>query len=234
MLDQLGNPRRVGDVRLPTGHVAQVAGVEQPAPEVVLQDVIDRLPVHAGGLHPDGGHGMGGEPIAQRQQRRRGGAEGLDDLVASAARGGHPHAGHDRILVDIEAGTSLDHGLHRPSLSAVRRSLFSWSLRCVLAATIVDARGSRVRLKHGLAGTKASRRHRTAAGFFMHCGWAARGPSLLKPGAAAGAGRCRGRAPGSHLVGGAPRSRDAPCAATPPRGGGRTGRRYLVPTAAGR
>jgi hypothetical protein len=58
----------------------------------------------------------------------------------------------------------------------LRRSLISRSLRCVLAATISSARGSSVVLSDGLAGTKSSRRHRTADG---PSGWGVKGPSLL-------------------------------------------------------
>src|SRR5437763_15396010 len=60
---------------------------------------------------------------------------------------------------------SPDHDL-RTSPPAVRRSLIPWSLRFVLAATVSDARGSRVLLRHGLGGTKPARRHRTTGGDF--------------------------------------------------------------------
>jgi hypothetical protein len=52
MLDQLGDPRRIGHVSLAPGHVLEVLGVQQPALHVVLQQVVDRLPEHPGGLHP--------------------------------------------------------------------------------------------------------------------------------------------------------------------------------------
>src|SRR6184192_4629836 len=71
---------------------------------------------------------------------------------------------------------SPDHDL-RTSPPAVRRSLILWSLRFVLAATVSDARGSRVLLRHGLGGTKPARRHRTTAGIFIRLGWALKEPT---------------------------------------------------------
>src|SRR5437763_11289982 len=70
---------------------------------------------------------------------------------------------------------SPDHDL-RTSPPAVRRSLILWSLRFVLAATVSDARGSRVLLRHGLGGTKPARRHRTTGGIFIRLGWALKEP----------------------------------------------------------
>src|SRR5437867_9353576 len=74
-----------------------------------------------------------------------------------------------------QAPESHDHDLHT-SPPAVRRSLIPWSLRFVLAATVSDARGSRVLLRHGLGGTKPARRHRTTAGIFIRLGWALKEP----------------------------------------------------------
>jgi len=44
VLDQLADPLGVLDVGLAAGDVAQVAGVEQPALEVVFEQVVHRLP----------------------------------------------------------------------------------------------------------------------------------------------------------------------------------------------
>src|SRR5206468_9977824 len=79
------------------------------------------------------------------------------------------------VLMDVQCCTSLDHDLHT-SPPAVRRSLIPWSLRFVLAATVSDARGSRVLLRHGLGGTKPARRHRTTGGIFIRLGWALKEP----------------------------------------------------------
>lgn len=56
----------------------------------------------------------------------------------------------------------------------------SRSLRFVLVATISDARGSRVLLRNGLAGTKADRRHRTTGGIFIQFGWAVKAHEILR------------------------------------------------------
>ena len=53
VLDQLADPGRVADVGLAAGDVAQVVRVQEPALEPLLERLEHRLPVHAGGLHPD-------------------------------------------------------------------------------------------------------------------------------------------------------------------------------------
>src|SRR5205809_3760579 len=100
------------------------------------------------------------------------------------------------MLLPPRAPGSPDHDLHT-SPPAVRRSLIPWSLRFVLAATVSDARGSRVLLRHGLGGTKPARRHRTTGGIFIRLGWA------LKEPMAHSTGRCNTLAPDIWQKGGA-------------------------------
>src|SRR5207249_388693 len=102
-------------------------------------------------------------------------AERLDHLLPPRRRIRHAHTRDDGVLMDVQCCTSLDHDLHT-SPPAVRRSLIPWSLRFVLAATVSDARGSRVLLRHGLGGTKPARRHRTTGGIFIRLGWALKEP----------------------------------------------------------
>jgi hypothetical protein len=163
VLDQLADPLGVGDVGLAAGHVAQVAGVEQPAVHGGLQPVVHRLPGGAGRLHADHGHLLAGQPVPQRQQAFGGGGERAGVLLALPVLARGPHARRHRLLVDVQARAALDELVHAaPPLwtpcSRARRSLFSRSLSRVLAATLRGARGSRVRLFHGLTGTKADRR----------------------------------------------------------------------------
>jgi len=49
--EKIGNPHRVVDVTLATGNIANVRSIRQHQLEPALQDVPDRLPVDAGGLH---------------------------------------------------------------------------------------------------------------------------------------------------------------------------------------
>jgi hypothetical protein len=55
VFDQLGDPGRVGHIGLAAGHVTQVGRVQQPALDLVLQQLPDRLPGAPGRLHPDPG-----------------------------------------------------------------------------------------------------------------------------------------------------------------------------------
>ena len=121
MLDQLGDPDGVGDVGLAAGDVAQVAGVEEPAFDVVLEEVEDRLPVDPGRLHPDQGHPMSDQPVAQGQQVPGRGPELMALGLPLSVRPRHPNAGDARGLVHVEAGAPLDHGVHRSSLLPARR-----------------------------------------------------------------------------------------------------------------
>ena len=68
MLEQLAQPLGVCDVGLAAGHVLDVRGVDQEQLEVVLEQVVDRLPVDARGLHRDVGNAKSLEPVTQREQ----------------------------------------------------------------------------------------------------------------------------------------------------------------------
>ncbi len=51
MLYQLADPLGVLYVGLPTGDVLEVPGVKKPQLKVVLQQIVDGLPVDPGGFH---------------------------------------------------------------------------------------------------------------------------------------------------------------------------------------
>jgi hypothetical protein len=63
MPDQLGDPGRVGHIGLAAGHVLEVLGVQQPALDVVFQQVLDRLPA-APRSTPSPPPGPGGWPAS--------------------------------------------------------------------------------------------------------------------------------------------------------------------------
>ena len=73
--DQVGDPLRVADVALTTGHLLQVPGVEQPGLHDVLEQVVDGLPEHPGRLHADQRDPRRQQPVAHPQQLWRRGAE---------------------------------------------------------------------------------------------------------------------------------------------------------------
>jgi hypothetical protein len=68
VLEQLAEPLGGLHVGPAAGHVLDVLGVHEPELEVVLEQVLDRLPIAAGGLHRHVRYAEPLEPIAQRQQ----------------------------------------------------------------------------------------------------------------------------------------------------------------------
>jgi hypothetical protein len=97
-----------------------VAGVEKPQLEVVLQHIVDRLPVDACGLHTHQRHLEGSQPIPEQQKPSSGGSELPDLLVKTLALVRDPHARSDRALVHVEPGASLDDPFHSVSLPFCR------------------------------------------------------------------------------------------------------------------
>jgi hypothetical protein len=114
-------------------------GIEQPRLEVVLEQGVHWLPVDPRRLHAHDGDAEGGQPVAQDQQAGRGRAEGLGLLVARAVLAGYPHAGGDRVLVDVESAQRSIIRSTASLLSVARRSLLAKSLSCVLVATVKGA-----------------------------------------------------------------------------------------------
>src|SRR5215212_1541456 len=71
VLHELANPLGVLDVGLPAWDVLEVAGIEKPQLEVVLQHVVDGLPVDPGGFHAHQRHLKGSQPTSEQQQPSR-------------------------------------------------------------------------------------------------------------------------------------------------------------------
>jgi hypothetical protein len=66
--EKIGNPHRVIDVALATRNIANVRSIREHQLEPALQDVPDRLPVDAGGLHRYVRDPLRRQPIPQLQQ----------------------------------------------------------------------------------------------------------------------------------------------------------------------
>jgi hypothetical protein len=176
VLDQLRDPGRVADVGLAAGHVAQVAGVEQPAPQVVLQQLADRLPLHPGRLHPT----TWTAKLASQSPSSTSPAVVVRNVrvwVWRVPRRAPPTRTHAvtepcarpaRRTARCGCPSLL---LPRPSPTAAWRSLLMKSLGCVLAATVRVPQGSRVPLILGLAGTKPSRPRQATRPPFHAPGW---------------------------------------------------------------
>jgi hypothetical protein len=97
---QIGYPHRVVHVGLATWDVPDVLRVRQHELETLFQDMPDRFPVDAGGLHGNVCAGMRRQPVRQRQEAARGGREALDLLMGG--RRNATCAGHDDVLVGVE------------------------------------------------------------------------------------------------------------------------------------
>jgi hypothetical protein len=99
VLDQLGNPGRIGVVGITPRDVVHVGRVEQPALHLVLEEVPARLPVAPGRLHPHPDHPVAGWPATRPPLKVRGGRGEPAGLgVAPTMAVGHPHAGGHRHL----------------------------------------------------------------------------------------------------------------------------------------
>ena len=87
-------------------------GIQQPALEVVFQQVVHRPPVHPGGLHPDHGHAKAGQPITQQHQPCRGRPKRPRLLQPTPAGSGTP-----TVAVTLALSTS------RPAQRSMSRSM---------------------------------------------------------------------------------------------------------------
>ena len=116
MCAQIGQPRRIGDIGLTTGHIARRLGVDQHHVQPVFEQVIKRLPVVRRGFDHHTADLLGDQMLTQRQ-----------DLA-----GGRPPRAHRRrgapptltlnpdthlgvLLGDINARTPRMNNLHDPS-----------------------------------------------------------------------------------------------------------------------
>jgi hypothetical protein len=107
VLDQLADPHRVGHIRLAARHVAQVPRVEQPAPEVVFQQVLDRPPIHPGDSIPT----TVTPKLASQSPSSTSPAVVAETTVSAAADPRlvrDPDGGGDAGLVHVQTGATLD------------------------------------------------------------------------------------------------------------------------------
>ncbi len=169
-LGELAQPRRVGQVGLAARDLLDVTRVDQHQREVVLEQMPDRLPIHAGRFHHDLTDPVRGQPVAQSQQPpdRRG--ELRQMRLAAAVIGRHPHARRHAGLVDIERRDTVDDHVHHTLLARIARSPstgaceFRESEERARAATVrKSATDPHAKLNDGPASAIVNRRPQTAS-----------------------------------------------------------------------
>ena len=104
-----------GQAVLDQRHVLDVPGVDEHQLEVVFEDLPDRLPVDAGGLHRNVRDGERPQPIRQRQQPQHGRGELGDMRLAAPGSVSDPDARSHLRLMDIQRTDALEDRFHRSS-----------------------------------------------------------------------------------------------------------------------
>ena len=111
-LEQLAQPGGGGDIGRAPGDLLDVAGVDEQALELVLQDRPGRLPVDTRRLHRHVGGAVRLQPIAQGEQTLHRRPELSHVLLAPPARSRNAHARRHLLLVHIQRRRTLNHRLH--------------------------------------------------------------------------------------------------------------------------
>src|SRR5674476_1201363 len=107
-------PVSIRHVGLTPRHILDVVCVAQPHPEAVLQGVVDRLPVHAGGFHRHQLDRPFTTPVSHLNQASRGGLEPGLVLMPAASGPRRANTYCHLVAVDIAPGdplVDLFHGL---------------------------------------------------------------------------------------------------------------------------
>jgi hypothetical protein len=176
VLDQLGNPGRIGVVGITPRNVVHMGRVEQPALHPVLEQVPDRLPVAPGRLHPHPGHPVAGQPLGQHIRSTVVVANGGSRRSAHHGRRAPAHTVTEPLCTSKPAQRSTSVSTSSPppgtpTSGRHRRSLYQGNLSLVLAATVRGARGPHVRLISGLAAPSSTNVGRMTSPFLIRRGW---------------------------------------------------------------
>jgi hypothetical protein len=179
VLDQLGDPGRIGHVGLATRYLVQVGRVQQPALDLALQQLPARLPVAPGRLHPHPGHPKAGQPLGQQHQP--GGGRGEPAGVAWRPpwpSGTRTHAVTESLCTSSPAhrSTSVSISSPPPGTPAAGRhpeEPLPGESESRARGNSAGARGSHVRLISGLAAPREQRRRPDDQPIFIRRGWPA-------------------------------------------------------------
>jgi hypothetical protein len=112
VLQQLGDPLRILDVGLATGHVLDMGGIHQQHFKVAFQNVEDRFPVFARALHRHVRAASSLQPVRESQQLQRHGGKGTNLFVPPALRIRRNQTGDDRLLMNIQTRATLIQDFH--------------------------------------------------------------------------------------------------------------------------
>src|SRR5215208_71557 len=131
MRHQVGEPGGIVHIALAPWDRAHVPGIGQHQGELRLENVPDRLPIHAGGFEGDDLALVCTQPLGQRQQPPHG--RGKPCTRPNDLPPGHrPCARNDFVLVYVETGASLMDDVHSPPPDGAARSWRIYSLQSVL------------------------------------------------------------------------------------------------------
>jgi hypothetical protein len=163
-LGELAQPRRIADIGLAARHVLDVPRVDEHQLEVVLQQMPDRLPIVAGGLHHDVRDLVRAQPVGHHQQPWHSRLKLLDELDATTSPIRDAHTGRDLRFVHVKGALTLYENLHqhtsdRPQDEIVGRQGPREQTRlenALKAAGPGSGRGPHVKLNHGHTGTKTN------------------------------------------------------------------------------
>jgi hypothetical protein len=120
MLEQIGNPLGVFDIRFPPRNSLDMLRLaKQQFHPFPLQHIPDTLPIDTSTFHRHGLATLNCEPVAEPEEIRDHGAEHLDLFLYSL--GSHQkQTSNDHLLVHINPAAAVIHDLHGPSpLSSV-------------------------------------------------------------------------------------------------------------------
>src|SRR5260221_5922190 len=120
---QVGQPFAVLDIRLAPGHRLHVLGVDQEDPAPLLQQIVDRPPIHARAFERHVRYSLLLQPLRQRQQVRRHGPKRARLLLRMAFHTCQHHRHDDGPLMHVDPCTAFVHHAHR--LTPFRQPAYS-------------------------------------------------------------------------------------------------------------
>jgi len=111
MGQKVRDPHGVVHIGFSAGHVTDVGGDGEDQFEGTLENMPNRLPVNARGLHSCMGTALGLQPVHEGKKVTRGGSE-RPYLLGHPATLGNPNARYDRVFVNVQTCAPRNKNLH--------------------------------------------------------------------------------------------------------------------------